>query len=101
MRRAVLLCASLALGAGCTPVGQPPQPGTPPGVPPGLSPDAACGAGGLQHLVGQPESVLATMRFGTVVRVIHPGDAVTEDYSPSRLDIEIDRAGRIATLTCG
>ncbi|MGD9917484.1 MAG: I78 family peptidase inhibitor [Paenirhodobacter sp.] len=60
-----------------------------------------CGATELGALVGQPESVLATMRFAQRVRVIHPGDAVTMDYSASRLNIGIDAAGKIATLHCG
>lgn len=92
MRRTARLLIALALLGGCTM-----QPGAqrPPAT------GARCGAADLESLVGQPETVLATMRFGTVVRVIHPGEAVTEDYSPARLNIEIDGAGRIAGLSCG
>ena len=60
-----------------------------------------CGATALGALIGQPESVLATMRFAQRVRVIHPGDAVTMDYSARRLNIEIDSTGRIDALHCG
>ena len=60
-----------------------------------------CGATALGALIGQPESVLATMRFAQRVRVIHPGDTVTLDYSARRLTIEIDKAGRIDALRCG
>jgi len=97
---AQLLIALVLLG-GCT-VDTTLQPGPqmpPPQIPPETG--ASCGAADLQSLIGQPESVLATMRFGTVVRVIHPGDMVTEDYSPSRLNIRIDASGRIAALGCG
>ncbi len=63
--------------------------------------EALCGADELQDLVGQPATRLETMRFGTEVRVIHPGMAVTMDYSAGRLNIEIDAAGSIARVFCG
>lgn len=61
----------------------------------------ACGAADLQGLLGQPESVLQTMRFTQTLRVIHPGTAVTMDYSPFRLNILIDARGRIERVSCG
>ena len=60
-----------------------------------------CGAADLQGLVGQPESVLQTMRFTGTVRIIHPGQAVTMDFSPARLNIVIDDKGKIAEVRCG
>lgn len=68
---------------------------------PTLPPDDACGASGLQDFVGQPESVLAATTFPAPVRIIHPDTPVTEDYSPSRLNIDIGRDGRIARVWCG
>ena len=68
--------------------------------PPDEVPDA-CRASGLQGLVGQPESVLATMRFSQTLRVIRPGMAVTTDYSPFRLNILIGRTGLIDRVYCG
>jgi hypothetical protein len=70
-------------------------------VPPALPPDDACGAPGLQGLVGQPRRVLETMTFAGPVRVIEPGMAVTMDYSPNRLNIELDDEGTITRVTCG
>lgn len=64
-------------------------------------PDASCSAGGLQHLVGQPESAFVPSGFDEPVRVIHPGDAVTMDFSLQRLNVEIDAEGRIAAIRCG
>ena len=61
----------------------------------------ACGAAELQGLIGQPETVLATMRFSQVVRVIGPGMAVTMDYSPDRLNIDVGEDGLITRLWCG
>lgn len=60
-----------------------------------------CGAAALQHLVGQHESVLAAMTFPAPTRIIHPGQAVTMDYLPSRLNIEIGQDGRIIRVRCG
>jgi hypothetical protein len=61
----------------------------------------SCGADGLQGLVGQPAAVLQTIRFGQVVRVIRPGMAVTMDYVPERLNIDIDAAEVISGVRCG
>lgn len=87
----LLLCAALLLPA-C--VAEP--------VPPLADGSlASCGADELKYLVGQPGAVLDGMRFGQDVRVITPGMAVTEDYSPSRLNIDLDAGGRISRLWCG
>jgi hypothetical protein len=90
MRR--LSAAILFVLAACEPL--------PPGPPP-LPPPDACGAAALQGLLGQPASVLQTLRFAAPVRVIRPGMAVTMDYSAERLNIEIDAAEIIARVTCG
>jgi hypothetical protein len=85
------LIAAFVLLAACMP-----QPDVPQPVPVGL-----CGAAALQGLVGQPASVLQTMKFGGPTRITRPGQAVTMDYSESRLNIKIDKAERIARVTCG
>jgi Peptidase inhibitor I78 family len=90
MRHIFPLAAGIAL-LGCTMTAPPPVKTIP----------AGCGAEGLQTLVGQPESVLAAMTFPTPVRIIHPGDAVTMDFSPARLNITVDRNGRIDRVYCG
>lgn len=62
----------------------------------------ACGASGLQHLIGQPEAALdALPPPDGPLRVIRPGMAVTMDFSPARLNIELDGAGRVARVFCG
>jgi hypothetical protein len=62
---------------------------------------AACRAPGLQYLVGQPDSVLQTMRLAGTVRIIRPGMAITQDFSPSRVNVQIAPDGRIARVWCG
>ncbi len=82
----------------CAPQGpQAPQtPLPPPGADPG-----ACGAGELGRRIGQPASVLAGMTFPAGTRFIRPGDAITEDYSPTRTNIDIDARGIITRVWCG
>ncbi len=82
--------------AACTPA---PRPELPHNDPPTAADD--CGATGLQGLVGRPEAVLAGLRSGQPLRILHPGQAVTMEYSAARLTIEIDATGRIARLSCG
>lgn len=59
-----------------------------------------CEAKDLQHLVGQPESVLDTMRFAKV-RIERPGDVHTMEYVADRTRIIIGEDGRIARIICG
>lgn len=78
-------------------------PGTPDGpLPPAdLDNTNACGAAEMQDLVGQPFSALAAMTFAQPMRLIRPDMAVTMDYSAERLNIVLDEADRIASVTCG
>ncbi len=62
----------------------------------------SCGAEALQPLVGQPEAALDTSVLPDVLRVIRPGgDAVTLDFNPARLNVELDASGTITDLHCG
>ncbi|MBM3512371.1 MAG: hypothetical protein FJX59_01500 [Alphaproteobacteria bacterium] len=40
-------------------------------------------------------------RLTAPYRVIRPGDRITTDRNPSRLNVELDRMGRIIDLGCG
>lgn len=62
---------------------------------------SACGADGMQDLVGQEKSVFAAMTFPVGTRIIEPGMAITEDYSETRLNIDIGADGRITRVWCG
>lgn len=59
-----------------------------------------CSAAGYQGLIGQPESVLKSMMLPAGSRVIGPGDAVTMDYRPDRLNVETGTDHRIAKIAC-
>lgn len=61
----------------------------------------ACGAAGMQSLVGQGRDVLAAMTLPQGTRVIEPGMAITEDYRADRLNLDLDAGGRITRVWCG
>ncbi|PYF09727.1 peptidase inhibitor I78 family protein [Rhodobacter viridis] len=71
-----------------------------PAAPVSSAPDR-CGAAGLQGLVGQKENALKAMTLPKPTRVVHPGEAVTMDYSETRLNVMIDSKGLISKLHCG
>jgi hypothetical protein len=73
----------------------PPAPAPDPGL------EGNCGAAEIQGMVGQRVSALGGMSFPGPVRVIRPGDVVTMDFLPSRLNVELDRRERIIRLFCG
>ena len=71
------------------------------GGPKPLPPQSTCTADQLQGLVGQPASVLETMRFGIEMRVILPRMPVTQDYRVNRLNIAVDANEKISRVYCG
>jgi hypothetical protein len=56
-----------------------------------------------QHaaLIGKPATDAAVPPAGPQVRHLPPGSQVTMDFSPTRLNIDIDDAGVITALRCG
>ena len=89
--RALAILPLLALAACVEPVPAPAP----------VQPDTdKCKASTLQGLVGQPKSVLQTMLLPAGTRVIGPGDAVTMDFRPDRMNVEVGADGRIAKIGC-
>ena len=95
--------ALLLLAVACTMTaeGEPPAGGS---AEPAAGQD--CNVEGLHDLVGRP----ATAELGAealrrsharTMRWIRPGDVVTMDYSPQRLNINLDAQGRVERFTCG
>ncbi len=60
-----------------------------------------CGAADLQDLVGQPATVLETMKFAGPVRFLTPGTVMTMDLRQERLNISSDKTGVITQVYCG
>lgn len=87
-------CGEIAPGAGSVVRGAAPVlPASPPGDP--------CNAAAHAGLVGQPATALERVLILRPIRLIRPGTAVTEDFSPGRLNIRIDGSERILSVTCG
>jgi hypothetical protein len=64
-------------------------------------PTDVCGAANMQSFVGQPESALKGSSFTGPVRILHPNDAATMDYSGGRINFVIDANGVISRVYCG
>jgi hypothetical protein len=65
-----------------------------------------CRAEGLRDLIGRPATsevgAEALRRSGSRrLRWIRPGDMVTMDYSPERLNVRLDAQNRVNGFTCG
>ena len=60
-----------------------------------------CGLAALPDLRGAPMARLADFRLTGPLRVLWPGQEITNDVNPSRLNAEVDVTGRILRLMCG
>ena len=61
----------------------------------------SCGAAGFEGWIGQGWDETKVAQAGSKLRVITPGMAVTADYNPERLNVELDDSGTISALSCG
>ena len=91
MRYAIII---LLLVSACTAV-EPQAPATP------APADDTCNASDYAGLVGQDATALERVLLMGKVRVIRPGQAVTMDFMPDRINFRIAEDGRIAAITCG
>lgn len=94
MRAALLLLPLLAACA--APV--PPQPALPPLPAPS---EDTCNATPRAALIGQPATALERVYILGPVRIIRPGEGVTMDFSPARINFDLDATDRIARIFCG
>ena len=65
-----------------------------------------CDAGRAEWAIGRAATaeIVEEVRAATqsrAVRVIHPGQAVTMDYSPVRVNIHVNERYAITSITCG
>ncbi len=60
-----------------------------------------CRAAGFASLVGQPVSRFDAQARQGPARVIRPGQPVTMDYNPLRLNVLLDANDRIVAFRCG
>lgn len=96
-----LMAVLMVLGA-CSP--QVPDSGATPGdvadAVPIAEELAPCGGGEVQDLIGQPVSGLRD-RFPDGTRIIPAGGLIAQEYSPKRMNVDLDGAGGIARIWCG
>ena len=75
--------------------------GTPAETPPPAEGAEACGAAGLQFLVGTSVGSLDASKLPSPRRVIFPGQAVTMDFRADRLNVEIGKDDKVSRVFCG
>jgi hypothetical protein len=61
----------------------------------------SCHAVGLEGLVGAPVRLLPANGAWSALRIIRPGEMVTMDYSPTRLNVRVNTMDIILSLNCG
>jgi hypothetical protein len=74
--------------------------------PPAAPGEDSCGAGKAARFVGQIATPATRAEVSaavghTSIRWIRPGDAVTMDYSESRLNADLDARDKIVGFRCG
>lgn len=99
-----LMFGLLAASALCA-CAQPPGPAAPP-APPARPAPGQCNADAARFAVGQLASAelaeQARQRAGALrVRVIRPGQMVTMEFDNSRLNLDVDAAGKVTAVRCG
>jgi Peptidase inhibitor I78 family len=63
--------------------------------------EESCGLAEVEALVGESLAAVTMPAREGPVRVIEPGQAITMDFNPSRLNIDLDSAGVITRVWCG
>lgn len=98
MRKMCILVSGLSLAlTGCGPATVATD------IPPRLEeagPDE-CGMAENETLVGEPVSLFDEASWPNPVRIIPPGGIVTTEYSPKRLNIDLNSRGEIVRFWCG
>lgn len=69
-------------------------------VPVITTPGDTCGAARYKSLVGQTGPALM-LPADAVYRISKPGDMVTADLNPARLNFETDARGKLLRVSCG
>ncbi|MES1157375.1 MAG: I78 family peptidase inhibitor [Alphaproteobacteria bacterium] len=65
------------------------------------NPQDTCGMAAYQGLIGHPESEIDRSKLPPRARVILPGQMVTQDFAPGRLNIRISPDRTVANVSCG
>jgi hypothetical protein len=85
-----------------TPASTPPADPAATPAPPSTDPAAdTCNMAQYAVLVGKPATDPMVPAASATVRIIKPGDQVTMDHQPTRLNIEVGASGMVTAVRCG
>jgi len=70
-------------------------------TPPPATAEDTCNMAQYAALVGKPSTDPGVPAAGPTVRIIKPGDQVTMEFMATRLNINLDDKGMIASMRCG
>lgn len=59
-----------------------------------------CGALGYLSFIGSPVTRLEAQELPRAARILRPDQAISLDYSPDRLTVDVDESGRVSSITC-
>ncbi|MEN8919220.1 MAG: I78 family peptidase inhibitor [Octadecabacter sp.] len=72
----------------------------PPANPMPAPAEDTCNASAYSNLIGQDVTALERVMLLGQVRVIRPGQAVTMDYRPNRINFNVGEGNRITSIHC-
>jgi hypothetical protein len=71
-----------------------------PGVPTRDDFTPSCGAESFVKFIGGSADVLQQIDLPRSSRILRPDAAITLDFSPDRLTIDVDELNRVSSVTC-
>jgi len=74
---------------------------TKPPVPERAPPPDTCNAAEHEGLIGQDVTVLEQNLLLGPVRIIRPGQLITQDYLPERVNFNVNAADKVTSVRCG
>jgi len=63
--------------------------------------ETTCKSGEYTYLIGRNKSALDAITLPKRTRILHPSMAITLDYFEGRLNIYLDKTGKVIKLSCG
>lgn len=103
---ALIVVAMAIFATACSTTDAPSSSSASPSSPSAMPADGRCDSAAAQAFAGKPisealvEQTQRTTGAGNV-RVLRPGDAMTMDYDPTRLNLDIDATGVVQRASCG
>jgi hypothetical protein len=94
----LFLIATFGIVAACGGTTLAPPPSNRPPVP--VAAQDTCNAAQYTSLIGQDATALERVMILGLVRVIRPGQAVTMDLRPERINFNVSANNRITSITC-